>query len=442
MTVVLDHDGRRRSSPAPTSPTSRGTGSRRSGRCWRRWSTPGASAATRCARSPATSARAPAPAAAAGRRRRSAAESLAAAVDAPSRGEFDAERGGFGGAPKFPPSMVLEFLLAARRPAGDRARADGRRDPATAMARGGIYDQLAGGFARYCVDAGWVVPHFEKMLYDNAQLLARLRPLVAPPARARRRVAEETADFLLGELRTAEGGFASALDADTEGAEGTFYVWTPAAARRGARPRRRRLGGGAARRSPRRAPSSTARRRCSCATDPDDLERWSDCAAPAARGPRPARARPARDDKVVAAWNGLAITGAVPRPGRCSGCRSTSRRPSPPASCWSDVHLDRRPAAAGLARRRGRPPRRRAGGLRLRRAAASSTCCRHRRPGLARAGRAPARRALDGSRPGRRLPRHRRRRRGARRAGRATPPTTPARPAVGDGARPARRTPP
>ena len=90
------------------------------------------------------------------------------------------------------------------------------------MARGGIYDQLAGGFARYSVDARWVVPHFEKMLYDNALLLRGLPAPVAGHRRRRsaRRVADETADFLLRDLRTAEGGFASALDADTEGVEG------------------------------------------------------------------------------------------------------------------------------------------------------------------------------------------------------------------------------
>ena len=109
------------------------------------------------------------------------------------------------------------------------------------MARGGMYDQLAGGFARYSVDARWVVPHFEKMLYDNALLLrvyAHLARIPGPHAALARRVAEETAAFLLRDLRTPEGGFASALDADTDGVEGLTYAWTPAQLRRGARRRR------------------------------------------------------------------------------------------------------------------------------------------------------------------------------------------------------------
>ena len=94
-----------------------------------------------------------------------------------------------------------------------------------AMARGGIYDQLGGGFARYAVDRAWVVPHFEKMLYDNAQLIGVYARRDEPWSL---RIARETADFVIRELGTAQGGFASALDADSEGVEGKFYAWTPA----------------------------------------------------------------------------------------------------------------------------------------------------------------------------------------------------------------------
>ncbi len=279
--------------------------------------------------------------------------------------EFDPMAGGFGNAPKFPPTMVLEFLrryalgfearkLApqpagdselAPQPAGDSELApqpagDSELAPqpageglvtvaaqpprpteaahmlhrtTAAMAGGGMYDQLGGGFARYAVDRGWVVPHFEKMLYDNAQLVGLYARL---GTEAGDRVARETADFLLRELRTPEGGFASALDADSpdpatgKSVEGAYYAWTPAqlievlgeehgtwAAELFSVTEAGTFEHG----------MSTLQLRHYPATDLDRT-RLAHVRARllAARDERP---RPGIDDKVVAAWNGLAISG-------------------------------------------------------------------------------------------------------------------------------------
>src|SRR5262249_42431344 len=141
---------------------------------------------------------------------------------------YDARQGGFGGAPKFPPSMALEFLLRQHARTGDAGCLDMAAHTLEAMARGGMYDQLGGGFARYSVDDRWLVPHLEKMLYDNALragVYAHWWRLTGDELA--KRIAVETCDWMLRDLRTAEGGLASALDADSEGVEGRYYAWTP-----------------------------------------------------------------------------------------------------------------------------------------------------------------------------------------------------------------------
>lgn len=227
--------------------------------------------------------------------------------------EFDATHGGFGGAPKFPPPMVLEFLLRHHTRTASEAALEMVQATCAAMARGGIYDQLGGGFARYAVDATWTVPHFEKMLYDNALLCRSYAHLWrSTGSEEARRVAVETADFMVRELRTGQGGFASALDADSDDGtgrhtEGAYYVWTPAQLRAVLGEEDAEFAAG----HYGVTEDGTFEEGASVlqlpyAQDPVDGERVASVRRRllAAREERP---RPGRDDKVVAAWNGLAI---------------------------------------------------------------------------------------------------------------------------------------
>ncbi|HEX7745231.1 MAG TPA: thioredoxin domain-containing protein [Micromonosporaceae bacterium] len=248
--------------------------------------------------------------------------------------EYDQAYGGFGGAPKFPPHMNLLFLLRHHQRTGTASDLEIVRHTCEAMARGGLYDQLAGGFARYSVDAQWTVPHFEKMLYDNALLLrvyTQLWRLTGDPIAAR--IAAETAAFLIDELGTEQGGLASALDADTEGVEGLTYVWTRAQLIEALGPEDGRRAAdlfavteqGSFAHHSASAPAGGAPDRMTGVehgTSVLRLARDVDGADPAVtagweqirtrlREVRDRRPQPARDDKVVAAWNGLAVTALV-----------------------------------------------------------------------------------------------------------------------------------
>jgi uncharacterized protein YyaL (SSP411 family) len=230
----------------------------------------------------------------------------------------DAERGGvgagFGGAPKFPPSMTLLQLLRHHARTESAAALAMVAQTCNAMARGGIYDQLGGGFSRYAVDGTWTVPHFEKMLYDNA-LLLRVYALLwrTSPSPLYRRIAEETAGFMIRELGTASGGFASALDADTDGVEGLTYAWTyqelvdvlgaEDAKIAAAAYEVTKAGNFEDGKSVLRLAAEPA----GDAKNPEDVRR----VAAKLRVARAQRPQPGRDDKIVASWNGLAISALV-----------------------------------------------------------------------------------------------------------------------------------
>ncbi|MDE3018981.1 MAG: DUF255 domain-containing protein, partial [Nitrospirota bacterium] len=233
--------------------------------------------------------------------------------------EFDARYGGFGSAPKFPPATGLSLLLRCHHRTGDPQTLQMVRKTLDAMAAGGMYDQIGGGFARYSTDERWLVPHFEKMLYDNA-LLARTyveaSQITQDPEY--RRIATETLDYILREMTAPEGGFYSATDADSEGIEGKFFVWTPEQIRDVV------------------PDEEEARRFCAyyditaggnwehvsipnrlqpldevtnaLAVEPDELRRTIERVKPLVYEARRTRVPPALDDKILTAWNGMMIS--------------------------------------------------------------------------------------------------------------------------------------
>ncbi|MDR7417888.1 MAG: thioredoxin domain-containing protein [Armatimonadota bacterium] len=229
---------------------------------------------------------------------------------------YDPAHGGWGGAPKFPQPMAIEFLLRTYVRTGDRPALIMATSTLTRMAHGGIYDQLGGGFHRYATDAVWLVPHFEKMLYDNAQLARTYvhawqvtqNPLF-------RRVAEETLDYIVREMTDPSGGFYSSQDADSEGIEGKFFVWTLDEIRdvlgdqtdlfteaSGVTPRGNFEGKNVLHVA--RDPAALAAERGLSA---DEVERRLAASRQALFARRAQRVRPGLDDKVLVAWNGLAI---------------------------------------------------------------------------------------------------------------------------------------
>jgi uncharacterized protein YyaL (SSP411 family)/aryl-alcohol dehydrogenase-like predicted oxidoreductase len=245
------------------------------------------------------------------------------------RDEFDERNGGFGGAPKFPPAAGLSLLLRCYRRTGDNRTLQMVTRTLDAMAAGGIYDHIGGGFARYSTDARWLVPHFEKMLYDNA-LLARtyLEAFQVTKQPSYRQVTMEVLDYVLREMTDAAGGFYSATDADSEGVEGKFFVWTPAEVQAVV------------------SDPEDARRFCACydITEPgnwehrsipnrlrpieavakeldltvDELVDTTSRVRPLLYSAPQQRVPPALDDKIITSWNGMMIS-AMAEAGRVLG---------------------------------------------------------------------------------------------------------------------------
>jgi uncharacterized protein len=224
---------------------------------------------------------------------------------------FDATWGGFGGAPKFPHPASIEFCLRAwHRDSADLDALFMASLTLTRMAEGGIYDQLGGGFCRYSVDDHWMIPHFEKMLYDNGPLLAIYsQAAVATGETLFARVARETADWILRDMRSATGGFYCALDADSEGHEGKFYVWDPERIRRLTSPAEFQALG--TRFGLNRPPNFEGAWHLH-AVEPaatEEMRALIDSGRLKLLRERETRIRPARDDKILTAWNALTIKG-------------------------------------------------------------------------------------------------------------------------------------
>jgi len=233
------------------------------------------------------------------------------------RRDFDPEYGGFGSAPKFPPAAGLQLLLRLHRRFGDPQALTMVRKTLEAMARGGMYDHIGGGFARYSTDRRWLVPHFEKMLYDNALLgKAYLEGYQVTGDLFLRRVAAETLDYTLREMTSPEGGFYSSTDADSEGEEGKFFVWTPEQvaevldeeeARRFNAYYDITLSGNWEGKSIPNTPRPLASVAEQLGITPEELERTLEDARRKVYTARQRRVKPELDDKILTAWNGLMI---------------------------------------------------------------------------------------------------------------------------------------
>jgi uncharacterized protein YyaL (SSP411 family) len=267
----------------------------------------------------------------------------------------DTSRGGFGPAPKFPPSALLEALLRTHERTRSPMPLDTVARTCTAMARGGIYDQLAGGFARYSVDADWIVPHFEKMLYDNALLLrvyAHWARRTGDPLA--RRIAAETAEFIITDLG-ADQMFTSSLDADAAGSEGSTYVWTPAQLIEVLGETDGRWAAevfGVTEHGTFEHGASVLQ--LPAASDPTAAEASRfERVRSALLSARSARPQPPRDDKVITAWNGLAIT-ALAEAAVALGDRGLLDAAARCASAVVDLHfVDGRLRRASLGTRVG-----------------------------------------------------------------------------------------